>query len=193
MRPEVLFNGVGVRPINRGVGVTHRGVLLRKVVLACLRRRRVHEASRHSTMAHASHVMYCRDLKRGPRLGCSHGIRAKRHHDVCRPNECERIWQILDEPATVAAMQSAQYHEAVDVATVAAREVAERCAAAAQRRGVGKTKITTVALPPGDSASDVGAALSKHAKVCIRYVIHVGSDGGMWHVWRGEINRQPTT
>ncbi|GIL85082.1 hypothetical protein Vretimale_9891 [Volvox reticuliferus] len=71
---------------------------------------------------------------------------------------------VLDEPATVAAMQSAQYREAAEAATAAAQDVAERCAAAAQRRGVGKTKITTVALPPGGSSGDVGAALCKHAK-----------------------------
>ncbi|GIL53718.1 hypothetical protein Vafri_9166 [Volvox africanus] len=76
---------------------------------------------------------------------------------------------VLDEPATVAAMQSAQYREAAATATAAAQDVAERCAAVAQRRGVGKTKITTVSLPPGGSAGDVGAALCKHAKV--RYLM----------------------
>ncbi|KAG2494396.1 hypothetical protein HYH03_007449 [Edaphochlamys debaryana] len=71
---------------------------------------------------------------------------------------------ILDEPSTVAAMQSAQYRDEAAAATAAARDVAERCAAAAQRRGVGKTKITIAALPPGGSAGDVGASLCKHAK-----------------------------
>ncbi|KXZ53810.1 hypothetical protein GPECTOR_6g728 [Gonium pectorale] len=84
---------------------------------------------------------------------------------------------MLDEPATVAAMQSAQYRETADAATAAARDVAERCAAAAQRHGVGKTKITIAALPPGASATDVGSALCKHAKAEGVDLIVAGSRG----------------
>ncbi len=51
-------------------------------------------------------------------------------------------WQVLDEPAAVAAMQSAAYREEAEGSLATARDVGERCAAAAQRRGVGKTKIT---------------------------------------------------
>lgn len=73
--------------------------------------------------------------------------------------------QLLDEPSTVAAMQSAQYRDDIAAATGAARDVAERCASAAQRRGVGKTKISIAVLPPGGGSSDIGEALCKHAKV----------------------------
>ncbi|GLC34202.1 hypothetical protein PLESTM_000169100 [Pleodorina starrii] len=84
---------------------------------------------------------------------------------------------VLDEPATVAAMQSAQYREAAEAAKATAQDVAERCAAAAQRRGVGKTKLTTVALPPGSSSGDIGEALCKHAKSEGVDLMVVGSRG----------------
>ncbi|KAG2423046.1 hypothetical protein HXX76_015562 [Chlamydomonas incerta] len=84
---------------------------------------------------------------------------------------------ILDEPAAVAAMQSAQYRDEAAAAVAAARDVAERCAAAAQRRGVGKTKITVAALPPGGSAVDAGAALCKHGKAEGVDLMVVGSRG----------------